>query len=224
MIRNVILFYHKWLCEMLLVYGDYIVDVQVGDSLVVDVLALYCIHGGDSVLVVFNLCSLVVPVVCYCWSIFWFLITSAFYCCTNFFCCVLLKVLCVVYHCKYTVLYIAEHLVCTLLLLNLQVVFVERAACFVKIIIVVIVVEPVGYCCDWLMILVVIIGCCCYWLLLLLVVVVIGRWCCYWLLLLLLLLLLVVIVVIGCYWLLLVVIGCYCCYWLLLVVIVVIGC
>jgi hypothetical protein len=46
MIRNVILFYHKWLCEMLLVYGDYIVDVQVGDSLVVDVLArLFVIVG-----------------------------------------------------------------------------------------------------------------------------------------------------------------------------------
>jgi hypothetical protein len=60
---------------------------------------------------------------------------------------VLLKVLCVVYHCKYTVLYIAEHLVCTLLLLNAQVVVVERAVCFVEIIIVV-VVEPVGCCCD----------------------------------------------------------------------------
>jgi hypothetical protein len=80
MIRNVILFYHKWLCEMLLVNGDYIVDVQVGDSLVVDVLALDCIRVGVNVLVIFNFCNLVVLVVCYCWSIFWFLITSAFYC------------------------------------------------------------------------------------------------------------------------------------------------
>jgi hypothetical protein len=66
MIRNDILFYHKWLCEMLLVNGDYIVDLQVGDSLVVDVLALDCIRVDVNVLVISIFCNLVVLVVCYC--------------------------------------------------------------------------------------------------------------------------------------------------------------